>query len=796
MKIGIVGPSPVPFTIGGVENLLRGLTDYINENTAHNAELIKLPSKENSFWDLIDSYYKFSKLDLSHFDMVISSKYPAWMVKHDNHVCYMQHRLRGLYDTYHFAGLEMETARNNKKVNEILDAIDAKSISLDEFFNLIYQLKDITIPDEYYMFPGPFIRKILHYLDNEGLKHVKNFYCISETVQRRTEYFPQGVKPTVIYHPPFLSSYKTNNYDYVFTVSRLDGPKRVNLLVEAMKYVKSNVKLKIAGIGPQEETLKKIAQGDDRIEFLGFINNDELLNYYANALVIPFVPYDEDYGLITIEAFKSAKPVITCTDSGGSNEFVTNGTTGFSVPPDPRAIAEKIDYLVANSNEAVRMGNQGKKMVQDITWNNVVNQLTGSATQPMLINEKSMNRPRMIITTTFPIYPPRGGGQSRIYNLYKQVAKHYNVEIFSFTNNDEPEFDGEIAPGLKEIRFPKTSVHQEKEWQIEQKVGIPIADVAMPLLSKFTPEYGQRLQTAVEKADVVVISHPYLYHELASKKREYTLIYEAQDVEYDLKCKVLPAQAKDLLDEVMRAEEKCCQDSDLIMTCSQEDAERLAELYNVPKDKFITVPNGVDTTAVPFIPWAERQRKKRALGLEEEILVLFVGSWHPPNLEACEEIFRIAKQLPNVKFLLMGSQCIAFKNRQLPDNVGLLGVVDDEEKNFIFSIVDLAINPMKSGSGTNLKMFDYLAAGIPVISTEFGARGIGSVGGEHLIICTVDEMPEIIYEFINNDDRTLRMVKAGHKLVSDKFDWKSIASVLFVKLNQVQGKVASFKLNE
>ena len=119
MKIAIVGPSPVPFTVGGVENLLWGLNNWINENTAHNAELIKLPSKENSFWDLIDSYQVFSKLDLSHFDMVITGKYPAWMVKHDNHVCYMIHRLRGLYDTYHFTGLGTEVSRKHKKINEI-----------------------------------------------------------------------------------------------------------------------------------------------------------------------------------------------------------------------------------------------------------------------------------------------------------------------------------------------------------------------------------------------------------------------------------------------------------------------------------------------------------------------------------------------------------------------------------------------------------------------------------------------------------------------------------------------------
>ena len=137
------------------------------------------------------------------------------------------------------------------------------------------------------------------------------------------------------------------------------------------------------------------------------------------------------------------------------------------------------------------------------------------------------------------------------------------------------------------------------EWQVEQKMGIPVGDVTMPTLSKYTPEYGEKLRDAVGIADVVVISHPYLYYELSGNKGDYVLIYEAHNVEYDLKSRVLPMHAEKLLKEVFRIEKQCCMDSDLIMTCSQEDAIRLVELYEVPEDKFIVVPNGV-TAASPL----------------------------------------------------------------------------------------------------------------------------------------------------------------------------------------------------
>ena len=94
MKIAILGPSPVPFTIGGVENMLWGLCETINQQTGHQAELIKLPSKEYDFWSLIDSYHAFYSLDLNHFDAVVCTKYPAWMVNHKKPIYYITHRLR------------------------------------------------------------------------------------------------------------------------------------------------------------------------------------------------------------------------------------------------------------------------------------------------------------------------------------------------------------------------------------------------------------------------------------------------------------------------------------------------------------------------------------------------------------------------------------------------------------------------------------------------------------------------------------------------------------------------------
>ena len=128
--------------------------------------------------------------------------------------------------------------------------------------------------------------------------------------------------------------------------------------------------------------------------------------------------------------------------------------------------------------------------------------------------------------------------------------------------------------------------------------------------------------------------------------------------------------------------------------------------------------------------------------------------------------------------MLMGSQCMYFKDRKLPENVGLLGLVSEEEKNRIFSIVDFALNPMISGSGTNLKMFDYMAAGIPVITTEFGTRGIDDKSS--FIIKEVNDMVDECNSF-KIENQTNKVVTA-RKYVEETFDWNVIASIFIDKI--------------
>ncbi|WP_342679599.1 glycosyltransferase family 4 protein [Methanofollis sp. UBA420] len=778
MKIAIVAPSPVPFTVGGAEQLFWGMREAIHEYTPHQCELVKIPTREDNFWNLIASYYSFYTLDLSHFDMVISTKYPSWMVQHGNHVVYMVHTLRGLYDTYHFCNLPTETPAYLRVglVGEIVEIIHENHFSKDAV-NVVFEKLRLLKEDEAhyksetFQFPGPFVQEIIHFFDGFALapERIKQYYTMSDTVRLRKDYFPVGVSVNIIHPPSKLNHYSSTGYDYLFTVSRLDGPKRIDLIIKAMKYVPHRIKLMIAGTGPEEQKLRKMADGDKRIEFVGFVHDKELVDLYSRALAVVFIPYAEDYGLITLEAMLSRKPVITTTDSGGPVELVKNGLSGFVVDPDPRRIAEKINYCIEHPYEARKMGEYGYLTAQGITWENFSSRLLGGEVI------RQQKKRKILVLATYSCYPPRGGGQHRLYNLYSLLAKHYDVTICSVIESNKVYQNLTLKNGLRQICIPQNREHAEAQWSMEKKVGVNLYDVAMINHIELSHDYVDTVKELMEQSDVVIFAHPYLFslHKYVGPGKR--VVYDAIDVEYQQKKDYI--KNSDYLARISESEMAACTESDRIFAISDENREILIQMYGVNPDKIVIVPNGVDVKHIGIPSDKEREQMKKSVGFSGVPTILFVGSWHPPNLEALRFIVEdIQKKCKGCLFLIVGSIKDYYTQEYgaLPANVLAFGTVDEDEKCELYKLADVAINPMFSGSGTNLKMLDYMSAGIPVVTTPVGARGIPIVNYEHAIVCPPEQMVGKIQELISDDPIRERLRSNARKLVENDFSWDSI----------------------
>jgi len=113
------------------------------------------------------------------------------------------------------------------------------------------------------------------------------------------------------------------------------------------------------------------------VEFLGIVPEAELVALYAACRAALYVPFDEDYGYVTVEAFLSSKPVVTASDSGGPLEFVEHGANGYVAAPEPAALAEAIDRVFELKEPRLReLGEDGRRRVESITWDAVVDRLT------------------------------------------------------------------------------------------------------------------------------------------------------------------------------------------------------------------------------------------------------------------------------------------------------------------------------------------------------------------------------------------------------------------------------------
>ena len=230
------------------------------------------------------------------------------------------------------------------------------------------------------------IRDAVVQADNALLPEAQRIYTNSAVVSSRLTRF-NGIASEVL-HPPLwdASGYRCDDAEgYIFCGGRISPGKRQHLLVEAMRHVRTNTRLIVAGSPDlpehldQLETLVRKHDLADRVTILGrWISEEEKHDLFARSLACAYIPYDEDsYGYVTLESFHSRKPVITCDDSGGVLELVEDDATGRVVPPDPTALAEAIDELAGDRPRTRRLGEAGhdRLVAAEITWDKVVGSL-------------------------------------------------------------------------------------------------------------------------------------------------------------------------------------------------------------------------------------------------------------------------------------------------------------------------------------------------------------------------------------------------------------------------------------
>jgi glycosyltransferase involved in cell wall biosynthesis len=224
-------------------------------------------------------------------------------------------------------------------------------------------------------------QRLLAQWDAVALGEATRRFTTSGVVAARLARF-NGLSATPLYHPePHAELLRPGPFgDYLFCPTRLESNKRPGLMVDALPRLDPAVSVRLAGKGSLTDQLAGAASRagtTDRLDLLGFVPDDRLVDLYSGALAVVYAPFDEDYGYVTLQAFRAGKPVITASDSGGILEWVEDGVTGFVTDPTPEAIAEAANRLHRDRALAEKLGAAGRERVASLSWETVVRTLVG-----------------------------------------------------------------------------------------------------------------------------------------------------------------------------------------------------------------------------------------------------------------------------------------------------------------------------------------------------------------------------------------------------------------------------------
>jgi glycosyltransferase involved in cell wall biosynthesis len=344
-RLAVVTSTP-PGAEGGHMVIVRALAQALRDY-GHDADIVTTPSypfgsQAREYW----AAWRTNVQDIAgrRIDRVITTRYPAWAVRHPDQVCWNIHTMREYYDLWErFSGGLSPQGRLKESVR----------------------------------------RQLIHTADSYCFAfHVRRMYAISKTIQARLQRWNHTTSE-VLYPPPPPRAYRCDAYEpFLFVVSRLVPLKRIDLLLDALAQPRAHgIHCVIAGEGDAAAALGDRARAlglESRVRFVGRISDAELVDYLARCRAVAFVPLQEDYGFVTAEACASGKAVITTLDSGGPAELIADRVSGRVTAPNAAALADAIAEVMDDETTAVRLGAGARAVADTMSWHTVAATLAAS----------------------------------------------------------------------------------------------------------------------------------------------------------------------------------------------------------------------------------------------------------------------------------------------------------------------------------------------------------------------------------------------------------------------------------
>lgn len=338
-----------------------------------------------------------------------------------------------------------------------------------------------------------------------------------------------------------------------------------------------------------------------------------------------------------------------------------------------------------------------------------------------------------------------------------------------------PQTDASLPSGIEAIPLD-TMYLTERLLRNEGWLGMFALGGDHPLQRRLTEAVRSAIERRDTRFDLVVSEFPQVSraaHEIATEHGATLLVNKhnaaSEILDSFLERRPVPDVIRNRAVANLNAfERKTVETADIAVFQSSSDAARFND---IDETVIKVIPNGCEYEHIrqggnPDV-FAQR------LGIQAETPVcVFVGSYgYKPNREAATAIINdLAPDHPDVAFLLVG------QDPPEADCTNVYPLGYEEDLAGVLNYADIALCPLFSGSGTKLKMLDYLAAGLPVVTTPVGAQGLPVAHRrEVLMYDTVAGFSDGINQLVSDDGLASQLADAGQKVAAEH-SWSALIS--------------------
>jgi len=380
-------------------------------------------------------------------------------------------------------------------------------------------------------------------------------------------------------------------------------------------------------------------------------------------------------------------------------------------------------------------------------------------------------RRRLAVLTTMSVWPPRRGGQNRVAGLLSNLGEGWEVCHFAQsiqrTDLPVPRRRVTVTPAWTEWRLMDPV---SWAWMfLAGRLGYP--PVGADALLRLAPRRAVR--RAIQAADAVLVFHPWqVAWARRLTPRNVPLVLDASDVATVLYAAGASPLRQRVHRRLTRDEDRAWHLADVVVLASEADRAVVAQ---AGISETAVLPNGVDTRGITPASAETRAAALARLGVAPGgCVALFIGSRHPPNLEA---VAALEAQAPafaaaGITLVLVGRSSLGRDARP-----GIIHAGEVPDVRPYLDAADLGLCPLAHGTGTSDKVLTYLAAGLPTLATPVGARGFeGEDAG--IEVCAAEAMPARAAALFADPAAMTRMGASARRVAADTYDWRQLGARL------------------